>query len=129
MILMLAMLVQTLATSSDIRGDWINQRQTAVIRIFDCPSRLCGVVIWSAPTAQGDAARGGTRELNGTTVMREFAPSEGGRWRGQVFLPDLNRSVKATIELQSEGTRLQVKACELGGLVCKKQTWSRWPRG
>lgn len=62
MILMLAMLVQTLATSSDIRGDWINQRQTAVIRIFDCPSRLCGVVIWSAPTAQGDAARGGTRD-------------------------------------------------------------------
>jgi uncharacterized protein (DUF2147 family) len=129
MILMIAMLVQTSAPSSDIRGDWINQRQTAVIRISDCPTGLCGVVIWSAPAARGDAARGGTTELNGTTVMRDFAGLGGTRWRGQVFLPDLNRSVKATIELQSEGTRLQVKACELGGLVCKTQTWSRWPRG
>jgi uncharacterized protein (DUF2147 family) len=129
MILLLAMLVQAPAPSSDIRGDWINQRQTAVIRISDCPTGICGVVTWSAPTAQVDAARGGTRELNGTTVIRDFAASEGGRWRGQVFLPDLNRSAKATIELQSDGTRLRVRACELGGLICKTQTWSRWPKG
>ena len=48
MILLLAMLVQAPAPSSDIRGDWINQRQTAVIRISDCPTGICGVVTWSA---------------------------------------------------------------------------------
>lgn len=127
MISMLAMLAQIGIAPSDIRGDWVNERQTAVIRISDCPMGLCGVVIWSAPIAQRDAARGSARVLNGMTVMRDFAPSNGARWRGRLFLPDLNRSVKATIELQGGGTRLRVKGCELGGLVCKSQIWNRRP--
>ena len=48
------------APAANLRGEWINQHRTAIIRIDDCPSGLCGVVIWSAATARRDAARGGT---------------------------------------------------------------------
>ena len=111
------------APAGNIRGEWINQHRTAIIRIDDCPSGLCGVVIWSAATARRDAARGGTPQLNGTTVMFNFVPVSQGAWRGHIFLPDRNRTLKAAIELR--GGELEVKGCELAGLVCKKQTWSR----
>lgn len=111
------------APAANLRGEWINQHRTAIIRIDDCPSGLCGVVIWSAATAGRDAARGGTPQLNGTTVMFNFVPVSQGTWRGNIFLPDRNRTLKAAIELR--GGQLEVKGCELAGLVCKKQTWSR----
>jgi uncharacterized protein (DUF2147 family) len=127
--MIIALLVLTMQSSAssgaDIRGEWINERKSAIIRVADCPSGLCGTVVWSAPSAQRDSTRGGITELNGTVVMFGFAPASEQRWRGRLFLPDLNRTVKATLSLQSDG-RLQVRGCELGGLVCRVQRWSRW---
>lgn len=107
----------------DLRGEWINPKGTAVIQIADCPSGLCGTVVWSAPLARRDAARGGTITLNGTIVMSGFVRS-GQRWRGRLFLPDRNRTVRATITLLNN-SELKVTGCELAGLVCKSQTWNR----
>jgi uncharacterized protein (DUF2147 family) len=103
----------------------MNERRTAIIRIADCPTGLCGTVIWSAPAAQDDATRGGTDDLNGTTVMFGFTPVLPHQWRGKLFLPDQNRTVRATIDLQADGA-LRVKGCKLAGLVCKTQRWARW---
>jgi uncharacterized protein (DUF2147 family) len=116
----------SIAANADIRGDWINPRATAIVRIADCPTGLCGTVIWSAPAAQRDSARGGTADLDGKTVMTSFVPASARRWRGKLFLPDQNRVVKAVIDL-SETDQLRVKACELGGLVCRTQKWNRRP--
>lgn len=124
---MILMVAQTGAGwFADVHGDWVNQRGTAIVRIADCASGLCGTIVWSAMEAEQDAARAGVRELEGTTVMSGFAPSPGGRWRGKLFLPDQNRTVKATIELR--GDELRVTGCELGGLLCKSQNWSRRPK-
>ncbi len=110
--------------ASDIRGEWINDRRTAVVSIADCSFGLCGTIVWSAPVARRDAARGGTPELNGKTVMMGLVPTAAQRWRGKLFLPDQNRIVSARIELNLED-QLRVRGCELGGLVCRTQTWSR----
>ena len=111
-------------TGADIRGEWINQRRTAIIRISDCPSGLCGTVVWSAGAARSDAARGGTAELNGTTVMWGFLPSFAQRWRGKLFVPDHNRTVNGEIELRASDA-LPVRGCEIARLVCRSQTWTR----
>jgi uncharacterized protein (DUF2147 family) len=118
----------SVATAGDIRGDWVNQRGTAIIRIDNCASGLCGTVVWSAPTAQRDAIRGGTADLNGSIVMSGFVRATERRWRGTLFLPDQNRMVKATIELRGND-QLQVKGCELAGLVCRSQRWNRRSAG
>ncbi|WP_155262838.1 DUF2147 domain-containing protein [Sphingomonas segetis] len=126
---MLLMLSQTgAATAADIHGEWVNKGATAIIRIADCPTGLCGTVIWSTPKAQSDAARGGTAELNGTVVMSGFVPASERRWRGRLFLPDQNRMVRVAIELRG-ANELRVKGCELGGLVCRSQTWTRRSAG
>lgn len=124
--LMLFLLAQgTVGASADIAGDWVNERHTAIIRIANCPTGLCGTIIWSSPAAQRDSARGGTRDLNGTIVMLGFISAAPQRWHGKIFLPDQARTVKATMELQSDGA-LQVRGCKLGGLVCRSQRWTRW---
>ena len=123
--LLLLALQSRASSSADIRGEWINQRKSAIIRVADCPSGLCGTVIWSATSAQRDSTRGGTTELNGTVVMFGFVPASQQAWRGRLFRPDLNRTVKATVRLESDG-RLQVRGCELGGIVCRVQHWIRW---
>ena len=124
--LVLLLLAQASANApGKITGEWVNEHRTAVIRIADCQTSLCGTIIWSAAPAQRDAARGGTYDLKGTVVMLDFVPTAPQRWRGKLFLPDHARTVKATIELQSNGT-LSVRGCELGGLVCRSQMWTRW---
>lgn len=120
--LLIAMQISVPATA-DIRGEWINDRRTAIVQIADCASGLCGRVVWSAAAARRDAARGGTSDLDGTLVMIGFVPS-GQRWNGRLFLPDRNRTTKATITLLNSGG-LRVRGCELGGLVCRSQTWNR----
>jgi uncharacterized protein (DUF2147 family) len=116
------------ATAADIRGEWVNKGPTAIIRIAECPTGLCGTVIWSAPKAKRDAARGGTAELDGTVVMFDVVPASERRWRGRLFLPDQNRTVRATIELRG-ANQLRVKGCELGGLLCRSQGWTRRSAG
>ena len=115
----------TLASNGDIRGQWVNERSSAIVRIADCPSGLCGTIVWSTPLAQRDAGRGGNSALNGTDVMFGFVAASERMWRGRLFVPDLNRTVTATIELQDNGM-LKVKGCELGGLLCKSQRWRQW---
>lgn len=118
---------QVTAEAADIRGDWINERASVIIRIADCDSGLCGKVVWSSQSARRDAARGGTVELNGTNVMYGFTLVSPDRWRGRLFLPDLKRDVRATISLKSPAT-LKVKGCNLAGILCRTQTWTRSAR-
>lgn len=122
---MLLLAAQVSAPQADIRGEWLNQPATVIVRISDCPSGLCGTVVWSAASAKRDAARGGTVALDGTTVMSGFVVKRQG-WRGRLYLPDVNRTVAATITLDRAG-KLRVRACELGGLVCRSQMWARRP--
>ena len=120
-----ASIVGVSASQADIRGDWINERGSVVVHISDCTTGLCGTVIWSSPAAKRDAARGGTADFDGTTVMTGFAPVSDLRWQGKLFVPDQGRRVRATVTLVDRGA-LAVKACDLGGLICSKQTWTRW---
>lgn len=122
---MLLSAAQVSSPPADIRGEWLNQPGTAIVRIADCPSGLCGTVVWSTASAKRDAAHGGTVELDGTTVMSGFVAKRHG-WRGRLYLPDVNRTVAATITVDGTG-KLRVSACELGGLVCRSQMWTRRP--
>ena len=112
-------------SAGDIRGEWINERRTAIVSVADCASGLCGTIVWSAPIARRDAARGGTTFLNGVTVVTGIVPTPAQHWRGSLFLPDQNRIVRAKIELNPMG-ELRIRGCELAGLLCRTQTWSRW---
>jgi uncharacterized protein (DUF2147 family) len=81
-------------------------------------------VQWASDSAKADARRGGTEELIGTEVLSHFAPAAPGRWRGRLFVPDVNKRPKAEMQLVGRD-QLKVTVCGAIGLVCKSQVWAR----
>lgn len=106
------------------QGHWSNPQGTVIIAIAPCGDALCGVVQWATDSAKADARRGGTDRLVGTEVLNEFMPKSPGRWRGRLFVPDLNKRPRAEMRLLGPD-RLKVTVCGAAGLMCRSQVWVR----
>jgi uncharacterized protein (DUF2147 family) len=117
-----AMLVQP--GQFDPQGQWRNPQGSVIVSLAPCGQALCGVVDWASESAKADARRGGTEELVGTQVLSQFTPKAPGRWRGRLFVPDLNKRPKAEMRLLGPD-QLKVTVCGAIGLVCKSQVWTR----
>ena len=112
------------ADQANPQGHWRNPQGSVIVSIAPCGDALCGVVQWASDSAKADARRGGTDPLVGTEVLSQFIPKAPGRWRGRLFVPDLNKRPKAAMHLLGPD-RLTVTVCGVIGLVCKSQVWER----
>jgi uncharacterized protein (DUF2147 family) len=107
-----------------IFGMWENPHHTVVVKTQACEGKLCGAVAWASPDAIQDARDGGTPQLIGTEILRDYRSTGPHRWQGQVFLPDHGMSFYSTIHQVGSDT-MKVSGCILGGLICKSQLWHR----
>ena len=107
-----------------IYGVWRNPKNSVHIDIQPCGEYLCGRVVWANAHAREDARKGGTKELIGSQLLRNFVPGKSGAWKGKVFVPDLNVTVSGTAELIDPNT-LKARGCFFAGLGCKSQNWKR----
>ena len=73
-------------------GVWRNPSNSVHVRAEPCGARMCGVVVWASDKAKADAARGGTPQLIGARLFRDFRQEKPGVWRGRVFVPDINKT-------------------------------------
>ena len=105
-------------------GHWRNPRGTVVIAVAPCGEALCGTVTWASDQAIADARRGGTEPLVGTELLSRFVPAGADRWKGSLFVPDVNKRSKAELRLVGPD-RLKVSGCAVGRLLCKSQVWTR----
>jgi uncharacterized protein (DUF2147 family) len=105
-------------------GTWRNLHDTMHIQIHHCGDSVCGKVVWAGDQAIADAKRGGTRDLIGTEVFRDFRRDAGGNWRGRVFVPDLNKTFSGTIVLVDHNT-LKGTGCLIGRVLCKSKVLVR----
>ena len=105
-------------------GVWRNPKNSVHLEIKNCGETACGVVIWASERAKADARKGGSANLVGLRLLRDFAPDKHGAWRGKVFVPDLNMTFSGAAEVLDAKT-LRAKGCVLGGIICKSQTWTR----
>lgn len=105
-------------------GTWRNLRDTMHIEIRPCGESVCGKVIWASDQAIADARGGGTRDLIGTQVFRDFRQDSAGNWYGKVFVPDLNRTFSGTIVLVDHNT-LKGAGCLIGRVLCKSKVLVR----
>lgn len=105
-------------------GAWRNPGNSVHIRLQPCGGdKMCGIVIWASDKAKADARRGGTEQLIGANLLRDFREVAPGQYKGHVFVPDLNRIFSGQIKLQ--GDSMIGKGCVLAGLICKQQVWTR----
>lgn len=105
-------------------GRWKNPSGSVIVAIDNCGAAYCGRVDWASDKAKADARRGGTATLVGTQLMTDFTPAGSGRWKGQLFIPDMNRRSKAELRVHGVG-QLKVTGCAVGRVICKSQYWTR----
>jgi len=65
-----------------------NPSNSVHVRIHPCGKSRCGTVVWANDKAKADSARGGTRNLVGTELFREFREVSPKVWKGKVFVPE-----------------------------------------
>lgn len=107
-------------------GVWRNPQDSVHVRAEPCGDRMCGVVVWANDKARADAARGGTVQLVGATLFKEFRLEKQGVWRGKVFVPDIGKTFSGTIEV-IDGDHLKGSGCLVGRVGCRSQIWTRLP--
>ncbi|HEY0271401.1 MAG TPA: DUF2147 domain-containing protein [Sphingomonas sp.] len=105
-------------------GTWRNPSGSVHVRAEPCGKRMCGVVVWANAKAQADARKGGTGELVGSRIFRDFTLERPGVWRGKVFVPDIGKTFSGTITLVDQNT-LNGSGCLIGRVGCKSQIWTR----
>ncbi len=92
--------------------------------IAACGDAICGTVASASDGAKADAKRGGTPTLIGTQLMTSFKAAGRSKWRGRLFIPDMNHRSKAELLLVG-ADQLKVTGCAVGRIICKSQLWTR----
>ena len=103
---------------------WRNPQNSVHVRVHPCGEHMCGTVIWANDKAKADSARGGTPDLVGTELFRNFQATAPNVWTGKIFVPDLNRTFTGTGTLRDSKT-LIARGCLAKNFGCKSQTWTR----
>ena len=101
-----------------------NPSNSVHVRIHPCGKGRCGTVVWANAKAKADSARGGTPNLVGTELFREFREVSPKVWKGKVFVPDLNKVFTGTGTVKDQNT-VVARGCLIGNIGCKSQTWTR----
>jgi uncharacterized protein (DUF2147 family) len=101
-----------------------NPSNSVHVRVHPCGKSRCGTVVWANDKAKADSARGGTRNLVGTELFREFREVSPKVWKGKVFVPDLNKVLTGTGTVKDQNT-IVARGCLFAGMGCKSQTWTR----
>ena len=105
-------------------GVWQNPKGTIRVRTRLCGNLLCGNIVWASAKAMADARDAGVNSLIGTELLSDYRHSGAGLWTGQVYVPDQGRRFYSTIE-QKGPNDIRISGCILGGLLCKRQDWTR----
>jgi len=105
-------------------GIWRNPQNSVHVRLHPCRKSWCGTVVWANEKAKKDSARGGTPNLVGTELFRDFEEVSDKVWKGKVFVPDLNRVFSGTGTAKDQNT-VVASGCLIGKIGCKSQTWTR----
>jgi uncharacterized protein (DUF2147 family) len=101
-----------------------NPQNSVHVRIHPCGKTRCGTVVWANAKAKADSARGGTPNLVGTELFREFSEVSPKVWKGKVFVPDVNRVFSGTGTVKDKDT-IVARGCLIGSMGCKSQVWTR----
>lgn len=105
-------------------GTWQNPKNSVHIEIVSCDDARCGIVVWANEKAKADSLEGGTAELVGTTLLRNFREKANGKWKGKAFVPDINKEFSGTMTFVDAST-IKVKGCLAWIIGCKSQIWTR----
>lgn len=106
-------------------GVWANPSNSVHVTFKRCGDDvMCGRVVWANARAKADAERGSGERLVGTEMFRDFVEEAPGEWHGEVYIPDIDKTLSGTIT-RIDSRTLRGEGCLFGSLGCQSQTWKR----
>ncbi|HEY1606909.1 MAG TPA: DUF2147 domain-containing protein [Allosphingosinicella sp.] len=116
------------AAPGSIRGLWLNDDHTGLVRIESCGAKLCGTIakVLNPGAPKTDIHNPDSslqhRPILGLRVLSGFEGS-GGSWKGgRAYDPKSGKSYKSYLQLEPDGS-LKVSGCIL--FVCESRRWTR----
>jgi len=109
------------ALADPVEGVWQTQEDDgayAHVTISACGTAFCGVI---SETFKDGASF--PSENIGRQIVIDMVSNGDGTYDGQVWRPSNNKIYVGAIALS--GDAMQLAGCVAGGLICKKQNWSR----
>lgn len=106
-----------------LTGTWSSMNDTMHVRAERCGQSICGTVIWADDKTKADIAEKG-RTLIGTQVFRNFRQTGPTEWKGQVYVPAIDKTVAGTIEL-TDPEMITASACMFGRIGCQTRHYKR----
>lgn len=108
-------------------GTWLTPGGDSQIRIGRCGAAYCGTIakVMAGETRDVNNPDAGLRgrSLVGVALTRDMRPSGEG-WEGSLY--NFRDGKTYTGKLAMKGPNvLELSGCVLGGLICKKQMWTR----
>ncbi|EGF93235.1 hypothetical protein ABI_16750 [Asticcacaulis biprosthecium C19] len=110
----MAVLAAPAVAHASPEGDWARGDGKARVRIAPCGADLCAVNTWIHP---------GVKDEKVGDVLVMTVKAEGSAWKGKAFDPQ--RKLTYRLSITFGGESMTTSGCVLGGLVCKKVTWTR----
>jgi uncharacterized protein (DUF2147 family) len=105
-----------------VEGMWktqVDDGAFAFVDIAPCGDKLCGVI----SRTFNDQGEYKSENLGKNLVWDMVAKGSGSYGGGKIWQPSTDKIFKSKMSLS--GDVLKVAGCVLGGLICKKQTWTR----
>ncbi|MFG1362086.1 DUF2147 domain-containing protein [Xanthobacter versatilis] len=102
------------ADAADALGKFTRPSTGTVVNFYDCGGKLCGKIISvTNPKFQSTV---GQLIVNGAESVGS------GKWKGNLFDPDTNKTYKGSMTLAGDGLRLE--GC-VAAVLCSGETWRR----
>jgi uncharacterized protein (DUF2147 family) len=117
----LILVAGTAFAADPVEGVWQTQEDEgsyAYVTIAPCGAAFCGVISQTFK----DGAEYQSENL-GRQIVIDMVPQGDGTYDGQVWRPSNDKIYVGGIELN--GDSMKLAGCVAGGLICKKQTWTR----
>ncbi|MBW8734752.1 MAG: DUF2147 domain-containing protein [Asticcacaulis sp.] len=103
------------ADTSAIEGQWARGDGKAKVRMEPCGPDLCAVNTWIKP---------GVRDEKADDRLIMTLTDDGRlRWTGKAYDPQ--RKLTYRITITADARDMTTSGCILGGLICKRMTWTR----
>ena len=114
------------ALADPVEGMWKTQPGDSggwlIVSMYKCGSNVCGKI---AKAYAKDGKVNGSYEHLGKQMISGMSSSDGKSYKGgKIWNPENNKTYVSTMALS--GSKLAVKGCVAGGLICKNAgNWAR----
>ena len=114
-ILLFAIASPARADTSTIEGEWARGDGKAKVRMAPCGQDFCAINTWIKPGVRDEKV-----EDKLIMTLKDDGPA---RWTGKAYDPQ--RKLTYRITITAEMRTMTTSGCVLGGLICKRMTWTR----